>query len=114
MTRRKLVSVEDAVECDRQPESPCGDCPLRRDALPAWLGGFTPDQYAQLLHSERQIDCHTLTGPQCAGAAIYRANIYKKPRDPAVLVLPRDTVAVFASPAEFLAYHGSKPKVRKL
>lgn len=59
------------------------------------------------------IPCHlqkTLTGPkakQCVGAAIFRSNICKSPRDPAVLTLPKDTVSIFSWPPEFLDHHSS-------
>lgn len=48
---------------------------------------------------------HNIGNPQCAGAAIYRANVFKSPKSVMLLVLPADTEKVFASPAEFIAYH---------
>lgn len=58
----------------------------------------------QFAHSDQRIECHTLIGAQCAGSAIYRANICKMPRDPAVLRLPPDTKRVFAF-EEFAEHH---------
>jgi len=41
---------------------PCNDCPWRRKSCAGWLGPFGIKQ--------------------CAGAAVYRANVCKSPRDP--------------------------------
>jgi hypothetical protein len=43
--------------------------------------------------------------PQCAGRAIHWANQIKTPRDPSLLVLPKDTKTVFQWPHEFIAHH---------
>lgn len=48
--------------------------------------------------------CHTLRGPQCAGTAIYRANVVKSTL-PGVLSLPQNKQTVFATPQEFVEYH---------
>ena len=103
--RKQLVSSEEAVPCEAQPRKPCSDCPWAKTALPGWLGGFTVDQWIRAAHGEERIDCHTLIGPQCAGAAIYRSNVGKNPRDRGLLLLPKDTETVFASPIEFTKYH---------
>jgi hypothetical protein len=103
--RRRLVSSDEAVPTDKQHTKPCGDCPWRRDSLPGWLGGVPAETWLRGAHGEERIDCHTLIGPQCAGSAIYRANVCKAPRDPDVLRLPKDKANVFASPTEFLEHH---------
>lgn len=105
MKRRVLVSSDEAVPATRQHTKPCGDCPWRRDALPGWTGGLTPETWIRGAHGDEQIDCHTLTGAQCAGAAIYRANVCKRPRNPETLRLPADRDHVFESPTEFLEHH---------
>lgn len=107
--RRVLVSGDEAIPTDRQHRSPCGDCPWRKDALPGWLGTMTPEEWLRAAHGEDRIDCHTLEGPQCAGAAIYRANVCKHPRDPELLRLPFDRDLVFDDPRKFLAYHKGLP-----
>lgn len=103
-----MTTEEEAVECATQPDKPCHDCPWRRESIPGWLGAGDPDDWIGLAHSDAPIPCHALKGPQCAGAAIYRANILKLPRDPRVLRLNKDTEKVFAAPAEFLKHHTRK------
>ncbi len=56
-------------------------------------------------HGEHYIDCHCTTNQQCAGAAIFRANVFKSCRDSRLLSLDADEVTVFANDAEFLAHH---------
>lgn len=89
-----------------QLTSPCSDCPWRRNALPAWLGRFTAEEWLRIAGSETRIDCHVHKGPQCAGAAIYRANTSKLPRSKDILLLSKNAESVFSSPGEFMAYHG--------
>lgn len=74
-----------------------------------------------MAHGEVAIACHTtIDGEetnndgeadwdqpgllQCAGAAIYRSNVCKSPRDPHVATLPRDTDLVFGM-GEFIPHH---------
>ena len=47
-------------------------------------------------------------GAQCAGAAIYRANVCKSPRDGSLLKLPADRETVFADKSEFWEHHDMK------
>lgn len=103
--RRKLVSADEAEVATRQHTSPCGDCPWRRDALEGWLGSMTADEWLIAVHREDVVECHTLKGAQCAGAATYRGNICKLPRDKTTLRLPADRVKVFATPAQFKEHH---------
>lgn len=105
MRKKKLISSRDAVEAKGQHRRPCSDCPWARDSLPGWLGGPDADTWLRAAHGEERIDCHTLQGAECAGAAVYRANVHKTPRDPEVLRLPKDPERVFASPAEFKEHH---------
>jgi hypothetical protein len=106
MKQRKLISTAEAVPAKAQHKKACSDCPWARTALPGWLGGATAEQWVACAHSDEKIECHTLTGAECAGAAIYRANVAKSLRDPQAFRLPADPVKVFASPAEFKAHHG--------
>jgi hypothetical protein len=106
MKRRKLITVDQAKPCKTQHRRACSDCPLRRDSVRGWLGGYTPEEYLALLHSDERIDCHTKEGPQCAGAAIYRENVCKSPRPGSgCLELPADKKVVFGNPMEFLKHH---------
>jgi hypothetical protein len=100
-----LVSSEEAKPALQQHTGPCSDCPWRRDSLHGWLGGLTSQQWVRAAHGDEVIDCHVHTGAQCAGAAIYRANVAKLPRDAANLRLPADREAVFASPDQFKEHH---------
>ncbi len=111
---KKLISSAEAVQAKGQHTSPCSDCPLRRDSLGGWLGGSTADEWAAMLHAEAKVECHVLEGAQCAGAAVYRGNICKRPRDKTILVLPSDEKTVFSNRREFLDHHtvskvGKKP-----
>jgi hypothetical protein len=64
------------------------------------------------VHGETKIVCHVYSDVQCAGAAIYRANVCKVPRDRTILELPADGRLVFASAREFLAHHEATPERR--
>lgn len=95
---------------------PCVECPLRRDAKAGALGGYTVQQYLDVLHSPADLACHlspgfpTLIAEQrsCTGVAMYRANTGIKPwghAAAAVAHVGADRDAVFASPAEFARHH---------
>ena len=91
---------------------PCKDCPWRRIAMPGWLGEqYSPEEFVAIAHSEMQFPCHRTIEQreqhQCAGMAIYRANVVKIPRDPSTLRLPADKSAVFAAAPEFVEHHRS-------
>ncbi len=107
--RPVLVTSDQAVPTAHQHTKPCSDCPWRRDAVPGWLGGSTTGDWLAAVHGEGRVDCHVLAGPQCAGAAIYRRNVAKRPRDPQVLVLDVDRDRVFSSPVEFQSHHRKGP-----
>lgn len=106
--RKQLLTTEDATPLDKQITKPCSDCPFARASVSGWLGGLTPDQTLAQAHGEARIDCHVFTGPQCAGAAIYRANMAKRPRDPELLTLPPDRETVFSTFLEFQKHHTRK------
>lgn len=111
---RKLISSDEGVDAKVQHETPCSDCPMRRDSLNGWLGDTgTPEEWRAALHSESRMDCHVLRGAQCAGAAIYRRNVCKSPRDKSILVLPSDHDTVFSSPQEFVEHHEKTPRPKR-
>lgn len=88
----------------KQHTKPCADCPWARTALRGWIGGYPVAYWLAAVHGEAEVNCHTRTA-QCAGAAIYRANVLKCPRDGKLLQLPPDRETVFATPAEFTQHH---------
>jgi hypothetical protein len=96
-------------------DNPCGDCPWRRAATRGWLGPYSAEQWLTIVHSDEPIACHqtiTTSGTwdgalQCRGAAIFRENRFKLPRDPAVVVGPEDRVRVFSTDQEFVEHHHS-------
>ena len=65
------------------PKVPCVECPLRRDANPGALGGYSPTMYLNALHGPADIACHLSKGfggdlakqKSCAGVAAYRASL---------------------------------------
>ena len=65
------------------------------------------DDWIAEAHGESRIECHTISNQQCAGAAIYRANVCKSVRDPDALRLPADRIKVFGF-GEFRAHHERK------
>ena len=65
---------------------------------------MTVEEWIQAVRGDGIIECHT-TDKQCAGSAIFRANICKVPRSDAPLRLPRNAVTVFANLLEFRAHH---------
>lgn len=108
MKRRTLISSAESRPARAQHTSPCGDCPWRRNSLRGWLGSLTSHEWLRAAHGEARIDCHTLRGPQCAGAATYRSNVCKRPKDAGLLLLPPDRGNVFATPAEFAEHHAAE------
>ena len=99
---------------DEQHTSPCHDCPWRRKSGPGWLGSDnTPEDWTRLAHGEAFIECHgiaeseTSEAFQCAGVAIFRANVAKSCRRNDVLRLPADRERVFSSSLEFIKHHRS-------
>jgi len=104
---------------------PCNDCPWRRAAIPGWLGPYLPSDWIKIAHSEAPIACHktiVVTDPlemtgkwdhpklrQCRGAAIFRANVSKQPKNPTIETGPPDTESCFGSNEEFLEHHGGEP-----
>lgn len=102
---RQLVSSDQAAPAAKQLIRPCSDCPWSRRSLRGWLGGYTAEEWIWTAHGEARIECHVHPNVQCAGAAVYRANVAKRPRDPGTLRLPADKESVFGSPDEFVDHH---------
>ncbi len=113
MSRKRLVTHDEAEPTLRQHVKPCSDCPFLKDCPPGWLGGGHPDEWVSDAHGDAVMQCHTRTSTngtpwQCAGAATYRANVGKMPRSAEALRLPKSE-AVFANREEFLEHHGDGP-----
>lgn len=101
---------------DGQPVTPgpCDECPWRRNSARGWLGPLSADDWLALAHADAPIACHktievseqwTDATRQCAGAAIFRGNVCKSPRDPRVAVLHADRDRVFGWNDQFKAHH---------
>lgn len=107
---KRLVSSAEAKESKTQHRTPCSDCPWARTALPGWLGGLTAQEWVGIAHGEIKdiVPCHTVGNQQCAGLAIYRANVCKVPRDRLALRLPANRKTVFSNPPEFTAHHAKR------
>ena len=102
----QLLTADQAKTVTRQHRSPCSDCPFARKSLAGWLGSLNPMRWIQIVMGDGRIDCHTRIPMQCAGAAIFRANVCKVPRSSDVLQdLGLDRIRVFATPQEFLDHH---------
>ena len=111
MTIRKgqLKTYEQATTTPAQHKKPCVDCPFGRIAVKGWLPE-TPEEWLFKIHGEGRLECHTMQQSpeqawQCAGAATFRANVCKAPRDRSLLSLPQNKKLVFASNEEFWAHH---------
>lgn len=81
---------EDGVVAQMKPgalgrlptKKPCIECPLRRDAKPGALGGYSPMDYVKLLMGPADVGCHASPGFEnqdhdrtrtCTGVAAFRA-----------------------------------------
>lgn len=115
-------TVTRAVNCTHV-QKPCKDCPFSREVKPGALGGSPVNTYIGQAYGPFVIPCHkhcdftdpdwkqkTIDTPQCAGVAIFRANIGVSPYLPAMIhTLAPNHDAVFSSPAEFMAHHMALP-----
>jgi hypothetical protein len=103
-------------------KEPCRECPLRRDSVPGYLGGYTPKMYTDIMHGPASIACHSSEGfhegqiekqRHCTGVAAYRANvghicaIQGRPTaaHTSTQLIGHDEEHYFASPEEFVAHH---------
>jgi hypothetical protein len=100
-------------------KKPCGTCPFNRKVTPGTLGGSPTTMYLGQIHRPFWLPCHntvdfedsewksdTYSAQQCAGAAIFRANIGVEGLMPPQLHgLGSDHENVFSTSAEFLSHH---------
>lgn len=110
---RQCITSDEAPYSNIQHGRPCTDCPFARTAFSGWLGDNSAEEWVAMLHGEARIDCHAIIGPQCAGAAIYRANVGKLPRDKTLFMLLADRKLAFAGPGEFVRHHEKHEKRMK-
>lgn len=109
-------------QCSTARMRPCKSCPFSRKVTPGELGGSSPMVYVGQTQGPFILNCHS--GPdyddpakrgelgikQCAGAAIFRANIGVDDNLPHQLLrLNADKTAVFSSHEEFVAHHTCTP-----
>lgn len=110
LRKGQLKTYHDAALTLVQHEKPCVDCPFGRIAVAGWLAAMSPEECLMVIHGEGRMECHTMQASkerpwQCAGAATFRANVCKVPRDRSLLVLPKNKKLVFATDREFLRHH---------
>jgi hypothetical protein len=98
-------------------QKPCKDCPYSKTVIPGALGGSDPEVYIGQGHGPFWLPCHKtcdFTDPnwkkdtsvqQCAGAAIYRANIDRAFLMPISLQKLEQSDLAFGSPEELYAHH---------
>ena len=105
-------------------KTPCNECAFRRDSKGGikTLGGSPPEVYVGQIHGPFRIPCHkhypktqdeaewrasdkVFEIPQCAGAAVFRANVGRSAEVPEYMHMPADREAVFSSYAEFYSHH---------
>lgn len=107
----------------KHPTKPCSGCPFARHCEPGATGGAPATVYVGQAHAPMFLPCHMTPGyaedrnnsanPQCAGAAIYRANTRALETVPenwkrSLHVLPADpegATGAFRTPEELLAHH---------
>lgn len=108
----------------KDQQRPCAQCSFTKTTKPGNLGGSTPDVYIGQAEGPFMVPCHMLcdfTDPnwkekafetgQCAGMAIYRANLGLSDKMPSDLLRLPPSPEVFESHEEFLAHHGEMPLV---
>jgi len=98
---------------------PCPGCPFARACAPGGLGGSPVEVYIGQLLGGFWLPCHSnpdynqqtdATVSQCAGAAIFRANLGIDAILPPMLHrLPEDQAAVFGTVEQFVAHHTGWP-----
>lgn len=106
------------TKCRTQPTAPCSDCPWSRGSLSGLPGDIAPEEWLHIARGESSAECHVLKSQEgqpwaCAGLAIFRANICKRPRDRGVLRLSADRNAVFSRNSEFLEHYSKLLNKRK-
>lgn len=103
-------------------KNPCPQCPFRKNALPGWLGDYTPKEVIDTINHEEAFLCHTQIdysdpdwketqapfAPVCAGQLMMTRRMCKLPRDPehsaaVKAIVPSDEI--FKNHREFIEHH---------
>ena len=108
--RMRVVPRAEQIEGSRQfsLRHPCGECPFSRQCTPGGTGGADPTVYVGQAQGAFWLPCHMDKDynkesaldnagmiAQCAGAAVYRANVGIDARIPSALLhLPEDHFTV--------------------
>ena len=105
---------------------PCSECPWRKESAQGWLGGHSPEFYADAVAGNVIPACHCKDfGPEddrtafCAGAASVMANACILPSEGepgqkgarAMREAVGKNPDTFGHPALFYQYHAGKPYV---
>jgi len=102
--------------------APCSECPWRLSAPAGWLGGHTPELYADAVANNEVPACHRQDhGPEnprtamCAGALAVAANACILPHNteggPEARIAVGRREDCFGHPAKFYEHHAGKPYV---
>lgn len=107
-------------------KKPCAACPFRTNALPTWLGSYTPQGVVDSIRNDEPFFCHhhveeTIgyddpdwrekaqeSAQHCAGALIFARKMCKLSRDPEIAQAQKaiDTnQEILFPPDKFVAYH---------
>lgn len=105
-------------------KKPCAQCPYKRDSAPGWTGDYAPEDLVTVVQQEQDFPCHTLINyndpdwrdnleeaQQCAGWAVFAANMAKSPRDPEKREFVKRagrSAECFSFPPELIEYHSGK------
>lgn len=122
MTSKPTVPLPSAANCTHV-KTPCPACPFSRTVKPGALGGSPATTYIGQAQGPFILPCHvhcnfddpqwkskTMETPQCAGAAIFRANLGVDSTLPDMVhKLPPNHKYVFSTHAEFLSHHMALP-----
>jgi hypothetical protein len=103
----------------------CSECPWRKSAPAGWLGGHSPEFYADAVQANEVPACHLRDhGPDsdetamCAGALSVMSNAassaWKTPGGDEARKLVGKREDTFRHPAEFYAHHAGRPWVHPL
>jgi hypothetical protein len=128
MMRKWMDIIKEALSSnDEDPrdltlihKTPCAECPWRKDSLKGYLGGNTPEMYADSVQNGEAPACHMRDethpkgGAFCVGALQCMANSATLPKDPeprAAREIVGRSDKVFNFPALFYKYHTGKDYV---
>jgi hypothetical protein len=107
-------------------KKPCAACPFRKDAVPSWLGNYTPQGVVDSIKADQPFFCHhdvenkigyddpdwqekaMESAQHCAGALIFARKMCKLSRDPEIAEGQRKinpNQDILFPPEQFVEYH---------